>query len=508
MITYDLPIAFRGSRWVLLTLCFGLAAAAFPSSLMAAAPVAAAGSFGTEPGEAVTATLSATDSDSDPLTYIITTLPTKGSLSVGPTTLAAGNLPYTIPAAGNSVVYSASGTAHGVDTFQFKANDGTADSTAATVTVVVNRGPVAGTTGLTTVPNKDLDITLPASDPDNDILSYTITSLPGHGRVKSGATTLTDTTIPFTTTANKLTYTPDTDYHGLDAFEFIASDTYTESDPITVEIQINTVPVPDNQSLTLLPDTSLSIQLTATEPDKDPLRYIIASLPAHGTLSVGQTPIEEGQLPRLLDAGVDTVLYAVAPGYRGTDSFHFRVLDEVSGSDRAVVTLAVNTPPVSPDSAVSGFNSADITGILAPTDEDGDTLTIQLTALPETGTLKINGVAGTLTDTYAAAATAPAFTFTYTPEPGDVGTETFTWTANDGREDSEPAEVTIALLAVSPSGDGDPADGDSSSGSSAGCGSFGAGGLILLAAGLLLAPSRTLKLRFSHPTADLSYINK
>ncbi|MGQ9648823.1 MAG: Ig-like domain-containing protein [Phycisphaerae bacterium] len=500
MNTLDLPIAFRNLGWMPLVLGLVLAVAGFPSKLIAAAPVAASGSAQAEPCEAVTITLSATDADSDPLTYIISTLPTKGSLVVGSTTLAAANLPYTIPDAGKTVTYTATSTAHGTDTFTFKANDGTQDSTAATITVTVNRRPVAGTTQLTTPPNTDLNMTLPVSDPDNDTLSYIIVSLPGHARLKSGSTILTDADVPYAASSNKLTYSPDTDYHGLDTFEFTASDGYVTTGPIGIAIQVNTAPVPEDQRVTLLPDSSVTIRLIANDADRDPIKYTIASLPGHGTLSTDDVLIEEADLPKTLATGTNEVLYRVTPGYRGTDSFHFRVSDEVADSDRAVVTVAVNTPPLSPDSAVSGFSDTIITGILSPRDEDGDRVTLRLTALPETGVLKINDVIASLTATYAAATTGPPFTFSFTPDAGAVGTETFQWCANDGREDSIPGTVVLTILSVpvgGGTGDGS-SDGGSSSGLSTGCGALGMGEVVFLAVGLLLVPSRTRRLPFSH----------
>lgn len=482
------------------------------STAMAAnsAPVAAAGSASTAPSTGVTIQLQAADVDDDPLTYIVVTLPTKGSITVGDVTLATGNLPYTIPGAGSSVTYTPTAAAHGSDSFTFKANDGTVDSAAATIALVINRAPTAGVTTLTTLPDKDLAITLPVTDADKDTLAYVITTLPGHGRLKSGSTTLTDSVIPYSTSASTVAYTPDTNYHGQDTFSFTATDGYVVTSEITVSIQINTIPVPTGASVTLLPGTSKTIELAAVDADKDPIRFIIASLPAHGVLSIDGSLLEAAQIPLLLDEGVNTVLYTVVEDYRGTDSFHFRVQDSVGGSDRAVVLIAVNTPPEATNSSAAGFSGTTITGVLSPTDDDGDALTLQLVSLPEAGTLKINGATATLTATYAAATTGSPFTFTYTPEIGDTGQEFFEWLANDGREDSNTGTVTITILAVSPSGGGplNPGGDGPSSGSGTLCGSFGAGGIFLLCAGLLLAPSRTFRLWFSRPAADLYGINK
>jgi VCBS repeat-containing protein len=72
--------------------------------------------------------LSATDVDKDPLTYSIVTKGTKGTLT------------YLNPQTG-AFIYKPAKDATGVDTFTFKANDGKADSNAATVTVTIEPNP-------------------------------------------------------------------------------------------------------------------------------------------------------------------------------------------------------------------------------------------------------------------------------------------------------------------------------------------------------------------------------
>ena len=85
------------------------------------APVAAAQSVTTNQDTAKAITLTATDVDSDPLTYAIVTAPVHGTLSG-----TAPLVTYT-PAAGYS----------GPDSFRFKANDGLLESNIATVSVAV-----------------------------------------------------------------------------------------------------------------------------------------------------------------------------------------------------------------------------------------------------------------------------------------------------------------------------------------------------------------------------------
>src|SRR5205823_3388013 len=93
-------------------------------------PVANAQSVTTNQDTAKAISLTATDVDGDPLSYAVVAAPTHGTLSG-----VAPNLTYT-PAAGY----------FGPDSFTFKANDGTVDSAAATVSLTVvhvNHAPVA-----------------------------------------------------------------------------------------------------------------------------------------------------------------------------------------------------------------------------------------------------------------------------------------------------------------------------------------------------------------------------
>src|SRR5207248_11749010 len=94
-------------------------------------------------GATSTVTLTGSDPDSDPLRFKITSLPAHGKLYDGTGTgghvIAAGELPYALTGAGNTTTYQPTTGYFGPDAFQFKANDGQIDSTAAaTVSISVN----------------------------------------------------------------------------------------------------------------------------------------------------------------------------------------------------------------------------------------------------------------------------------------------------------------------------------------------------------------------------------
>jgi hypothetical protein len=140
---------------------------------------------------AVTVTLAATD-DGLPtppaaLTYIITMLPAHGSLSEAGGG-AIGSVPYTL--AGTHVTYTPVVDYRPSDTFKFKANDGgTApeggDSNEATATVTIGGSafdPVAYNVSASIPASTPSNITLNATDPNGDPLTYYIETLPAAGR--------------------------------------------------------------------------------------------------------------------------------------------------------------------------------------------------------------------------------------------------------------------------------------------------------------------------------------
>ena len=90
-------------------------------------PVAADQTISLPAGASTGGTLTASDADSDPLTYTILTAPTKGSVTLNDATTG-------------SFTYVALPSASGSDSFTFKANDGTDDSNTATVTINLQPG--------------------------------------------------------------------------------------------------------------------------------------------------------------------------------------------------------------------------------------------------------------------------------------------------------------------------------------------------------------------------------
>jgi len=103
--------------------------------------------------------------------------------------------------------------------------EGTGDPATATVTVTIeNSAPVAEPQTLSTDEDTAVAITLTATDVDRDSLTYAVTIQPGKGALSG--------------TPPALTYTPNDNYSGPDAFSFTANDGQADSNPATVSLNI------------------------------------------------------------------------------------------------------------------------------------------------------------------------------------------------------------------------------------------------------------------------------
>ncbi|MGZ6347879.1 MAG: Ig-like domain-containing protein, partial [Anaerolineales bacterium] len=172
-------------------------------------------------------------------------------------------------------------------------------------------------------------VTLFATDPDSDTLTYQVVVAPSHGALSG--------------TAPYVTYIPILHYYGSDSFTFKVTDGKVDSNVATVSITVNHVnhpPVAQNQNVTTDEDLSKAITLIATDPDADVLSYAIVAQPGHGTLT-GAPP---------------NVTYTPTGHYYGSDSFTFKVSDGKIDSNTATVSITVNHvnhPPVAQNQNVT-----------------------------------------------------------------------------------------------------------------------------------------------------------
>ncbi len=309
--------------------------------------------------------------------------------------------------------YTPEANYNGADSFTFTANDGTADSAPALVSLTVspvNDAPSAIAGSATVNEDGTVDITLTGSDIDTgDTLGFAVASQPAHGSV--------------TLLGAVATYTPEANYNGVDSFTFTANDGTVDSAPALVSLTVspvNDAPSAIAGSATVSEDGTVDITLTGSDIDTgDTLGFAVASQPAHGSVS-------------LLGA---VATYTPEANYNGADSFTFTVNDGTADSAPALVSLTVspvNDAPsaIAGSATVSEDGTVDIT--LTGSDIDtGDTLGFAVASQPAHGNVSLLGAVAT-----------------YTPEANYNGADSFTFTANDGTVDSAPALVSLTVSPV------------------------------------------------------------
>ncbi|NQT41467.1 MAG: tandem-95 repeat protein [Planctomycetes bacterium] len=192
----------------------------------------------------------------------------------------------------------------------------------------------------------------------------------------------------------------------------------------------NVAPVAVDNTYSVAEDGSLNVAepgvLTDdTDADGDPLTASLLTGPTDGTLALSA----DGSFTYTPDAD-----------FNGADSFTYRAFDGADYSNTAVVSITIDSvddAPVAGDDTYIGDQDTPLNvtlpGVLAnDTDPDGDTLSAVLDSGPTNGSLTL-GTDGS---------------FDYTPNPSFFGTDTFTYTANDGDLDSNVATVTITVNRV------------------------------------------------------------
>ena len=215
----------------------------------------------------------------------------------------------------------------GMTSFTYRINNGTELSNEATFTIdyvnmLSNTPPTVQNLELTILKNEPETIMLPATDEDDDTLTYTIITEPANG-------SLDKTSIA----EGIVIYTPTIDYTGTDTFTFTTNDGQVDSSTATVTINIvnelpNTPPVAADISVTTDEGTAKSITLIVTDEENDTIAYTITADPSHGTLD-------------LTAIGTGTVIYTPNSGYTGTDFFSYKANDGRADSNIATVTITI-----------------------------------------------------------------------------------------------------------------------------------------------------------------------
>jgi len=357
-------------------------------------PAADAQSVTMDEDTSLAITLTGSDPEGSSLSYTIVTAPQHGMLS--------GIAP--------ALTYTPSLNFNGSDSFSFKVNDGLVDSSPVLVSIAVNPindEPTAIPQNLGTTVDTPLEITLSGVDSDSDALSFQVTSQPINGTLQGEGSVFI--------------YTPAPGFLGVDSFNFVTIDGQMQSSPAAVTITVTSVnhaPSADPQTLSVDEDSTLTMVLTGSDPDNDPVGFIIQSMPTHGNL----------------EGSAENWVYTPNLDFYGQDGFAFVTNDGQVDSQAAIVqieVLPVNDAPLANSLVLNMNEDGAIDFTLSGIDVDGDLLNFLITANPLQGVLT---------------GTPPQLT--YIPAENYYGSDSLRFVVNDGTIDSPEVVVNIYVQPV------------------------------------------------------------
>jgi VCBS repeat-containing protein len=347
-----------------------------------------------------------TDADGDELTAVLVNGPSSGTLKLN----ANGSFSYA-PAAGFS----------GSATFTYQADDGTAKSGAATVTIAVkavNAAPTAHPDSYTTTEDTPLRVGgRGVLDNDTDSDGDTLTA-ERVSHVKDGTLALE---------ANgTFTYTPASNFSGTTSFGYRARDGSAPSAAVTVTIAVtpvNDAPfVKNSPATTATEGVTYRYALAASDPDGDELTIAAPTIPSWLTFTA---PATISGKPGEADVGEHDVTMTVSDGTAPAVELKFRL----------AVKSVDSAPAIEPIPEQTATEASPFDLDLAPFVRDSDTSAGALkfaakSALPRGLALS---AAGRLSGTPAIGAT--------------VGTHTVEFTVAD-ETTAVPGRLKLVVLAA------------------------------------------------------------
>ena len=297
------------------------------------APIALGDTFSTNEDMSLTISLSDlvsndSDPDGDSLSIESVTSPLHGTLTLN---------------SDGSYTYAPEQNFYGVDSFEYRVFDGALYSQNAIVViniVAVNDAPTAFGENYTTSEDARLIVAAPGllqndSDVDGDSLNPVVVTNPLNG------------TVTISTTGG-IDYLPAADFNGIDTFTYKINDGKTDSNIVTVVIQVaavNDAPAAQNDSYSVNQDSQLTISAPGVmnndfDIDGDSITPSVTTTPANGSLTFQAD---------------GSFVYTPIAGYSGSDSFTYRITDGIASQ---LATVQITVIPILPPAKffISDFN--------------------------------------------------------------------------------------------------------------------------------------------------------
>ena len=281
--------------------------------------------------------------------------------------------------------------------------------------------PIANDDYVDTKQGKSVEIRVRQNDtdPDGDKLTVRKFTQGANGKVQ----------VKGPNRPNVLVYTPKKGFSGTDTFTYTIGDGHGNRSTATVTVEVvNGAPVATNDHVKTRTNNSVEIRVRQndTDPDGDKLTVRKFTQGANGKVEV-----KGPNRPNVL-------VYTPKKGFSGTDTFTYTIDDGHGNRSTATVTVeVVNGQPVANDDHVDTKQgkSVEIRVRQNDTDPDGDKLTVRKFTQGANGKVEVKGP------------NRPNV-LVYTPKKGFSGTDTFTYTIDDGHGKQSTATVTVNVIAV------------------------------------------------------------
>jgi len=307
---------------------------------------------------------------------------------------------------------------HGTDQFIVRVTDGIFEATQVIHISVISKNDLPMIASLKTVEvmeDSAVDITIIASDVDQDQLVLQIVEYPEHGQIQGK-----------TLDMMHLQYTPLPNFEGWDHCTFKVFDGLAHSATKQISIHVLSVnDIPSAQSLQLygVENTTIKAQLKGMDLEEQQLSYHVFSQAEHGMVSITPTTGE--------------CMYIPIKNFVGYDEFSFTVNDGYTHSAPATVIIQLimgNRPPMAENNFWEIKEDEPGNFTLAASDINNDDLTYHISSPPTLGQVQILD--------------SQTGQCRYIPSVNTNGTDLFTFIASDGILDSNKATITVHIEPV------------------------------------------------------------
>ncbi|ETR74077.1 MAG: hypothetical protein OMM_00466 [Candidatus Magnetoglobus multicellularis str. Araruama] len=253
------------------------------------------------------------DIENDPIQFEITQSVESGELIL-------------LNAASGECMYSPFENANGLDQFSYRVFDGMDYSEEVQVTLsvyAVNDLPIALPGTIEMQEDQSYSGKVSASDADNDDLIFSIYQTP-----KKGNLVISETGAG----QGNFVFTPYLNANGQDVFWFHVFDgeAYSDPQPFTISIiPVNDAPKAADFMEIINAGETLEWLLNASDPEADPITFMIAQQPEKGVVQI-------------LDPSTGIIQFTASEMAQGQDILTFKVTDGSLESNEATVTISIN----------------------------------------------------------------------------------------------------------------------------------------------------------------------